>query len=163
MAPAGGETLLLLLLLLLRVAPLKEMGVKVPLLLLWAKLIELPIILIPFCSELLERDLERPFLDLSWAVDFDRGRPTLGAVSAAAQRLSGGIPTSPDSLRSRSAVGEGEFDRLLVGDVRPLCFKLKSVLRKGVLEPLMLCMLLLLLLVLLSCWLSSVGEKRTGP
>lgn len=114
------------------------MGVKV-LLLLPLESVRLWLAKLPFlCSELLDRDLERFFLGLSLAMDLDRGLPILGSISVA-RRLAGGMPASPESLRSNRAVGEGELERLLAGEIRPLCLMLRNVLKNGLLqEPLRL-------------------------
>ena len=112
---------------------LKDIDLEV-LLLLWpfcpgqAKLM-FPTLLL--CSELLERDLERFFFGFSIAVDLDRGLPIFGKTSTVS-RLVRGMQASPESLRSRRALGEGELDRMLAGDTRSLClFKLKSVFKNG--------------------------------
>lgn len=118
----GGDTSLLLFALELR-AWLHAMGVNE-----FKELFSAAAFLFAW-SELLERDLaEAFFFDLSEAVDFERGLPVFGSNSAAI-RLAQGIPNSPVNLLSRSAMGEGELDKLPPGDARPLC--LSRAFQKG--------------------------------
>lgn len=107
----GGDTLLLLFALWLR-AWSNAMGVNV-----FGSSAAAPLA----WSELLERDLaEAFFFGLSVAVDLERGLPDFGINSAAIRLAQGMPPNSPENFLSRSAIGEGELDKLPPGESRPL-------------------------------------------